>query len=138
MPIKAEDFFLQAKNLIASDQSEVNVRSCISRCYYGMYHKVLSILDHEQILYPNKGYHGSLIHYLQNDAANDESLPFMSLKGLSYMLRQERDRRHNADYELLDSPDINSAKDAIATAERCFQRCDDLVKNNTKSTGTNP
>ncbi|EJL6378364.1 hypothetical protein NMR51_003029 [Vibrio cholerae] len=138
MPVRAEDFFLQAKELISNDQSEVNIRSCISRCYYGMYHKVLSILDNKQRMYPNQGYHGSLIKYLQTDSANDESLPFMSLKGLSYMLKQERDRRDNADYELSDSPDIETAKDAIRTAERCFQLCDDLVKSNTKSTGTNP
>ncbi|ELB2081777.1 hypothetical protein NB463_09025 [Vibrio sp. RM-41-2B] len=138
MPVKAEDFFEQAKELMALEQNEINIRSCISRCYYGMYHKVLSILDHEQILYPNKGYHGSLIHYLQTDAANDESLPFNSLKGLAYMLKQERDRRQVADYELSDAPDLESAQDSISTAERCLQRCDLLVQDNSTSTGTNP
>lgn len=126
MPVNPEDFLNESQNLLTDATSEIQYRIVISRSYYAMYHKVLSILDQAPRNYPRMGDHASLIEYLKTDAEMDESLPFIKLKGLSYMLRQERLKRNDADYDLEDTISKSDADESIATAVRCVARCDEL------------
>lgn len=136
MACNPESLLLLAKSLQGSDaSSEIHQRCSISRSYYAMYHKVLAILDCEPRNYPNKGNHGSLIHYLKTDAAYDESIDFKELKKLSYMLKQERDHRNLVDYELGVTVTQEQALRSIATAERCVDQCDALCANTKQSVG---
>ncbi|OOQ70149.1 hypothetical protein C1S86_11310 [Vibrio parahaemolyticus] len=138
MPARPEDFLQTAKQLIESDNStEADQRSAISRSYYAMYHKVLSILDKEPWSYSGQGCHASLITYLQNDAANEESIDHRQLKRLSYQLRQSRDNRVIADYELEKEISQNLVSLSITTAEKCMDLADQLTssKGSTSSTG---
>lgn len=127
MPINAEDFYNSATETIKDNSSEVYCRNAVSRTYYSMYHKVLSILDKEPLSYPGKGVHGSLITYLESDAANDESIDFMKLKALSYMLRQVRERRVCADYKLEEAIALKDAEESINMAKRFIDKCDSLT-----------
>ncbi|CAH8187764.1 conserved hypothetical protein [Vibrio aestuarianus] len=132
MPVNPEDFLSESQNLLTNATSEIQYRSAVSRSYYAMYHKVLSILDQAPRSYPKMGDHSSLIEYLKSDAEMDESLPFMKLKGLSYMLRQERLKRNEADYDLNDTVSKSDADASLATAVRCVARCDELKPSNSK------
>ncbi|EHH1259593.1 TPA: HEPN domain-containing protein [Vibrio alginolyticus] len=126
MSVKPEDFLQESKSIFSNASTEIQYRCAISRSYYAMYHKVLSILDQPPRSYPRLGDHASLIEYLKSDAELDESLPFNKLKGLSYMLRQERAKRNEADYDLEDNVSKEEAAESIATAKRCVARCDEL------------
>ncbi|MDH6024956.1 hypothetical protein [Vibrio splendidus] len=135
MATKPEDFLHTAKNLINSEnKTEADERSAISRSYYAMYHKVLSILDNEPWTYGGKGCHASLITYLEKDAANEESIDHRQLKRLSYQLKQSRDNRVIADYELqkIISPQLVNL--SIATAEKCILLADELTATNDSNT----
>lgn len=127
MSSSPEDILNTAGKIIESSNSESEVRASISRSYYSMYHKVLSILDNVPIQYEKKGVHASLITYLQTDAQHDEKHNFMSLKSLAYMLRQQKDSRVTADYDLSVLLELEHAEAGINTANRCFTKCDELI-----------
>lgn len=130
MSCKPEELLVLAKIIQElRPTSDTADRAVISRSYYSMYHKVLSILDKTPRTYENKGVHASLIKYLSSDAASDESIDFNSLKSLSYMLKQEKDNRVLADYQIKDEIGENVALRSLATAERFINKCDQLSAN---------
>ena len=128
MPISPEELLSFAEDIHAKDEScEVHRRSAISRYYYAMYHKAKSILKLEPLLY-TKSDHENLIRYLQNDARDDEDHNFRALFMLGESLRQERDRRNLADYDLdvaITKINTETSKD---TAKLLFEKSDELVK----------
>ncbi|MCG9664710.1 hypothetical protein L1D26_16680 [Vibrio mediterranei] len=128
MPISPEELLRFAEEIHAKDEDcEVHRRSAISRYYYSMYHKVKSILKFEPRSY-NKGDHENLIRYLKSDACTDEDHNFRELVMLGESLRQERDRRNLADYELgevVTKTHVDTSKD---TAKLLFEKSDELVR----------
>ncbi|CAH6804837.1 HEPN domain-containing protein [Vibrio chagasii] len=127
MPTKADEFLTTAESVFKLNGScESHIRCTISRSYYSMYHKVLETLDNSPYAYTGKGCHASLIEYLQSDAKNEERIDFSQLRRLSYMLKQEKDRRVDADYRLEFEFSGIHAEQSIQTAKRCSQMCDDL------------
>lgn len=81
--------------------NEPGYRSCISRAYYGMFHETMSCL--QSVPDYSSNHHSNLIGYMTTPAEN-KSEPFNSktLKILGYNLRQMRDSRNEADYNLSD------------------------------------
>ncbi|MPX98137.1 hypothetical protein EHW61_16025 [Salinivibrio sp. VYel6] len=130
MASKPEEILETAKWLLSdAEQSEAFTRVIINRSYYSMYHKVLGTLDNEPVKYGDVGVHGTLIEYLKSpDAKRDESIEFRELRKLSYMLEQEKFNRVKADYHMDKEIDWEQAKQTLAAAERCFNRCDEMLK----------
>lgn len=134
MASKPEDFLETAKRILESENcSEADQRSAISRSYYAMYHKVLSILDNEPWTYDGKGCHASLITYLEKDSANEESIDHRQLRRLSYQLKQSRDNRVIADYELGKEVSPQLVNLSIVTAEKCIDLADQLADSGSSS-----
>ncbi|HCE3717988.1 TPA: hypothetical protein NJ528_002489 [Vibrio parahaemolyticus] len=128
MPISPEDLLIFAEDIHAKDEDcEVHRRSAIGRYYYAMYHKAKSILKLEPLEY-TKSDHENLIRYLQNDARTDEDHNFRELVMLGGYLRQERDRRNLADYELDTAITKINADTSKDTARLLFEKANELVK----------
>lgn len=126
MSVNAEDFYNSAKQAVEQEPTnEIARRTAISRAYYSIYHKVLSVLDNEPRTYSGKGCHGSLIHYLQTDAEHEESIEFSTLRRLAYILKQERDNRTLADYKLQDDVSDILVQRTFATVDRCYSIIND-------------
>lgn len=124
MPVTSESFLDFAK-ICCAESSEIGYRNAVSRSYYSMYHKVLSILDNDIPNYANGGVHSSLLTYLSS--SNSESYDTRELKKLSYMLKAARDMRGKADYQLdLNIIQRETAEDSIYQAERTLSLCDSL------------
>lgn len=127
MPISPEELLNFAENIHSAKEScEVHRRSAISRYYYAMYHKARSILKFEPRTY-TKSDHENLIRYLKNDAQHEEDHNFRELMMLAESLRQERDRRNLADYELKQTITVINANTSKETARLLFEKADILV-----------
>ena len=104
MSVSGDDFLNSAHEFLDKNR-EIDYRNFLSRGYYGMYHKVLSVLNYM----PNVSgsHHSALIEYLSNSSQHkNEPYDSMRLKSLGYTMMQERLYRNKADYEL-DCNDIN-------------------------------
>ncbi|MGR5294783.1 hypothetical protein ACPV5U_08755 [Vibrio mediterranei] len=124
MPVKPEEFLSVAENFHKNNPTEIEVRCIVSRSYYAMYHKALSVLDKEPRTYHSKGCHGSLVEYLKQDVGTDEpDKDAMKLRQVSYILEQERANRVRADYHLDDVVTVEQAGDSIQAANRCIELC---------------
>lgn len=131
MAVKAEDFLIIADLICKANDDEIHIRTAISRCYYSMYHKALSLLQSTPFKYPNMGCHASLVRYLLEDAARNERHSPLKLKRLSYMLQQEKDKRVHADYELDHPLTIGHANESLKTAKRFYALCEQKDCNET-------
>jgi uncharacterized protein (UPF0332 family) len=125
MAIVGEDF-LDSANRYLDEGDEVGYRNAISRSYYAMYHKVLSIITLEVPNYSGGGVHSSLISYLGHSAIG-EPYDTKDLKKLSYMLKASRDLRCIADYEI-ERHEVSRtmAEDALLRAKKLIERCTEL------------
>ena len=139
MAIKPEEFLTTAKELLRSDKkTESDQRTAISRSYYAMYHKVLSILENGPLIYAGTGYHAGLITYLENSASL-ELIEQRQLQRLAYQLKHCRSHRVLADYGIQEGISSKIVNDSITTAERCLQLADQLAaaKNTSASQAQN-
>lgn len=127
MPVSASDFFESAKQSFEI-QDEIGFRNCISRSYYAMYHEVLSILNEDIPKYAGMGMHSCLLAYLE-DRQSPEPYDKNKLSQLSFILRVQRDNRHDADYEL-DSETIDDviAENTLAAYRKIAGICSELKK----------
>ena len=109
-----DDFITVAKDL-AKNNSEIYQRCAASRAYYAIYHMCLNLA--EEHAFPEPRYcikiddsgkeqtyspstHENLI--LRFEEYNGEKLNVIRTQGISYILRQVRTIRSEADYELGD------------------------------------
>lgn len=98
MSVSGDDFLNSAHEFL-DQKREIDYRNFISRGYYGMFHKILSVLNYM----PNVSgsHHSALIDYLRNSSQHkNEPYDSMKLKSLGYIMFQERLSRNKADYEL--------------------------------------
>lgn len=126
MSVKPEDFLTMAEQLSENGPSAMEIRCAISRSYYSMYHKALSTIDSEPIRYTSKGCHAGLIEYLQTDAKNRETIEFLQLKRLSFMLNDQKKKRITADYFLEDELTERHASESVISARKFKELCDKL------------
>ncbi|HEN3281720.1 TPA: HEPN domain-containing protein [Yersinia enterocolitica] len=119
MPITSQNFLDSAKKC-SSLGDEADYRNTVSRAYYSMYHEALSSL----LCIPNysSNHHSNLISYLRTKSENSKE-PFdtFKMRSLAYRLDQQRQARHEADYDISSveiSKDI--AESAIAAADLFF------------------
>lgn len=126
MSINPEDFLRSAESIADIENSEIYARNAVSRSYYSMYHKILSILDREPPRQKGKGCHANLIDYLKNNGEGLECFESKSLVRLSYMLRQQKERRVDADYKLYLNFELKNAKESYKVANKFFKLCDQM------------
>lgn len=128
MSVNGIDFFNIAKENIKLG-SEIGYRMSVGRSYYSMYHSSCAIIRGELPNYASGGKHYSLINYLA-DSHNGESHNKTKMRVMSYILRQSREKRNRADYDLeSDQITLSMAEDQIVEAERIINICNALTKN---------
>ncbi len=124
MSINPEEFDLSAKRAHA-ENTEIGYRNCISRSYYGMYHTVLNVLCYM----PNPenfSVHQALFRYLASPAP-EEKHDKIVLRKISYILKQAKESRCLADYELtIDDITENSSNLALIQSTKIKEFCDNL------------
>lgn len=127
MPVESNDFYEVAKDSYRLS-TEIGYRNCVSRAYYSMYHCALEIVTCEIPKYEKHSVHGCLLTYLKEGASEEPYNP-TKLRILSYILRQHRENRNKADYEL-DTDKVNQlmADAAISAAAKVASMCDELKK----------
>ncbi|RKT94341.1 UNVERIFIED_ORG: uncharacterized protein (UPF0332 family) [Pantoea allii] len=116
MTVKSADF-LQAACECLAQQSEAGYRSCISRAYYAMFHHTQACLLH----LPNysSNHHVNLIGYMTSKSeSRNEPFDSHSLKVLGYNLKQLRDARNEADYDL---ENVTVSEDMAQFGYKCAQ-----------------
>lgn len=123
MSVSGDDFLNSAHEFLDKNR-EIDYRNFLSRGYYGMYHKVLSILNYM----PNVSgsHHSALIEYLSNSSQHkNEPHDSMKLKSLGYNMKQERLYRNKADYEL-DCKDINEKQ--IEVRKKTYKKLNEIIE----------
>ncbi|MHB8252106.1 MAG: HEPN domain-containing protein [Acidiferrobacter sp.] len=117
MAIEAVDWLSHAKQLL-SLSSEPAYRDVISRSYYATYHRCLPLAD---------GLHAATEGGVHKQLSSQLTSSFnMKLQSLGYMLKQIRSARVNADYFLDLDIGVKEAQEAIALAERIFDRANEV------------
>lgn len=127
MVISSDDLLYFSKRSLNCN-SEVTYRAIVSRGYYGLYHKTLSILKHYTAT--TKSTHASLIKYL-NDPLLHHNEPYSSsvLRELAYILRKERNSRVAADYDLSSKVFTKKyAELAVMSQDKYIQIIEKLLK----------
>ncbi|MDB2331390.1 HEPN domain-containing protein [Alteromonas sp.] len=125
MAVEGKDFLEFAKSAV-SHGTEIGFRNAVSRSYYSIYHTVLSLVEQQIPNYAGGGTHSSLIKYLE-DPSCPERFDKRQLRRLSYILRQQRDLRCDADYELdVDTITETTAEDCIEQAMKVCSICQSL------------
>lgn len=123
--ISSHDILATAKHC-AAEGTEGGARSATSRAYYSMLHEAMDSLEHM----PNftHEHHKNTVGYMTTPSeCKNESFPTQRLKSLGFVLRQWRDARNEADYDLVGVTwTQENAQDAIDAAEEFFQRWNDL------------
>ena len=127
MPITCIDFLDQAKALSASEK-EPDDRTSVSRSYYSAFHKAIeaSVYCPENAHFViNAGMHTKLINRFE---IFDKTHPLkQSGKSIAYALKQMKEYRRVADYELLETFPHNLALVQIHMAETVIGRIDTFI-----------
>lgn len=121
----AQEFIEYAESVIAREQETLNsveIRSAVSRAYYGAYHACLQF--EASLTYVGResnrpgGIHEKLIQRLGSpDSRLAEPVKLRSRK-LSALLRQSREERERADYHLDIEYSFEQAKSAVIEARK--------------------
>lgn len=101
MAVNFQEFIANAESLLANHQSEIELRSCASRAYYGAYHCALGYADEfrsvpvSEIVGPS---HEKLrVFFTSEEASHPQHL---TRRSVGYMLLQAHRSRCQADYDL--------------------------------------
>lgn len=120
------DQILDTARLCLSENNESGFRSAISRAYYSMLHESIGSLT----ALPNFSHehHKNTVGYMSNPAeCKSEPYPTNRLKSLAFVLKQWRDARNEADYDLANvTISKEMGQDAIEAAEIYFERWEQL------------
>ena len=127
MSVESSDFHEVAKDSYRLE-TEIGYRNCISRAYYSMYHCALGLVTCEIPKYEKHSVHGCLLTYLEKGSSEEPYSP-KKLRMLSYILRQHRENRNKADYEL-DADGVGKlmADGALVAATKVAALCEELKR----------
>lgn len=124
MSTTASEFLTTAKTSLTND-NECDTRNAASRAYYAMYHRVLDLLTQTIPHYSGGGVHHSLVVHLQT-AGNGEPFSSLQQRRLAYMLRQSKEIRSQADYDITTDFEKVRAEDQVNRAESVLELCEQL------------
>lgn len=121
MPVTS-DQILDTARLCLSEEIESGYRSAISRSYYSMLHESMSSLT--ALPHFTHEHHKNTVGYMSTPSeCKGEPYPTQTLKSLGFVLRQWRDSRNEADYDLVGvTVSKEMGQDAIEAAEIYFDR----------------
>lgn len=125
MPVTSQHILDTAK-LCLSENSESGSRSAISRSYYSMLHESMGSLT--CMPHFSHDHHKNTVGYMVTPSeCKGEPYPTQTLKSLGWVLKQWRDARNEADYDLTNVTVSNDmGQDAIEAAEIFFERWSQL------------
>ncbi|HBM3017112.1 hypothetical protein [Klebsiella michiganensis] len=113
---------LDTARLCLSENVESGFRSAISRAYYSMLHESMSSL--QAMPHFSYDHHKNTVGYMVTPSeCKGEPYPTQTLKSLGWVLKQWRDARNEADYDLSNvTVSSEMGQDAIEAAELYFER----------------
>ena len=115
MPVTPNEL-LDAAKVIGRGEAEVDWRNATSRAYYAAWHRCLPIGRSVGLsARPGQGVHQQLIETLTGNRNT-------TLKSLGYMLRQCRDFRVEADYEIETDFPPEDARTALEQCEKILDK----------------
>lgn len=118
MSVTAKDFLCLAKSNLSGNSSEIEIRNCISRSYYSLYHVTCSSLSH----CPPTSHQG-VINYLFSPAERKkEPINQNTLMSVGAVLRQQKIKRHMADYELDKDVYKSEAESSVMVIEKTIKK----------------
>lgn len=118
--------FLSFAQQAQSQCTEIAYRNIVSRAYYACYHSVLGVLEDPVPKYTNGGVHSNLIEYLSGGSL-PEIYDKRELRKLSYILKQQKELRCEADYDISSSHITKlTAEDSLNQAEKVTAICNSL------------
>lgn len=125
MPVTS-DQLLDTARLCFSENCESGYRSAISRAYYSMLHESMTSL--QSLPHFSHDHHKNTVGYMVNPAeCKGEPYSTQTLKSLGWILKQWRDARNEADYDLTSvTVSAEMGLDAIEAAEIYFERWSQL------------
>ncbi|WP_065357989.1 hypothetical protein [Kluyvera georgiana] len=125
MPITSNQILDTAK-LCFHENIESGFRSAISRAYYSMLHESIGSLT--ALPHFTRDHHKNTVGYMSTPSeCKSEPYPPQTLKSLGFILRQWRDARNEADYDLTGvTVSGDMGMDAIEAAELFFERWEEL------------
>jgi len=111
MTVSAVDFLTSA-DVSKAAGSEIDLRNCISRAYYSVFHSALPVADAH---FPDKNAHLGMGEHERlstrfHDAATRKAV------GVGYVLEVMKRERRRADYDLLDTINVHDAEQALLNA----------------------
>lgn len=118
MSISPNDFIL-----IATDDLKYNTesrdRNCISRSYYGLYHKAFNSMRH---CLPTS--HSGLIEYLNQPYNRKQECQYddMQLIQLGAILKQQKRKRQKADYKLDEEVTRTEAESSLGVCSKIMEK----------------
>jgi uncharacterized protein (UPF0332 family) len=125
MSVSGKDFLNIAENC-QEQHTEIGYRMAVGRSYYSMYHSVKDILQSQIPNYKDGGVHFKLTEHLL-DANNNEPHDRTKLKSLCYKLRQGKEFRCEADYNLNSTQmNLELSEQQLAQAKRVINTCSEL------------
>jgi uncharacterized protein (UPF0332 family) len=107
MPIHKDDFLKFAKNL--PEDSEINNRNAISRAYYAAYHSCSEKFTSEKST-PG-GVHATLISSLEKSPNSQD-------RKIGYLLRDIKNKRTIADYQLAEAVTLADRQTTLKTTAK--------------------
>ena len=120
MPV-TPNALLDAAKALGRGESEVDRRNAASRAYYAAWHQCLPIGRSVGLsAQPDKGVHQQLIATLTGDRNP-------ALKSLGYMLKQCRDLRVEADYEIETDFPPEDTRTALEQCEKILKKATALL-----------
>ncbi|CDH23946.1 hypothetical protein [Xenorhabdus bovienii] len=126
MSILPREYLDSAKEMIDQNADEIVFRNCISRSYYGLYHSICAFLKH----CPPTTHEGVITYLMSPSERKKENIDQMLLISLGAVLKQQKIKRHRADYDLLADVDFNDADTSILASEKII---DKMSSNQSKS-----
>ncbi|MFM5879920.1 HEPN domain-containing protein [Aeromonas sanarellii] len=131
MSVLSKDFLDFATDAVKRTD-EIGYRNAVARSYYAMFHEIRIMLISLPRFRANG--HAGLIDYLK-DPHSDEPYDRVALRELASMLKQQKGKRVTADYALDFDVSKSDALASIKTAERFFQKCQELNERCKKISG---
>lgn len=121
MSIQGKDILLVAESC-AKNAGEHFSRSAISRAYYALYHEACSIL---QCCPPTT--HDGVVQYLLTDARRkNEPYELMDLIRIGAVLKQQKEKRKAADYDLSAEITQSEADSSIGAVRKILGKISEI------------
>lgn len=123
MAVSFQEFIVSAELLLANHKSEIELRSCASRAYYGAYHCALAYADEFRAL-PISEMAGPSHEKLRVFFVSEEASHSLhrTRKSVGYMLLQAHRSRCQADYELADEVSATATSAQLMSCQKIISK----------------